>query len=159
VCTFPIRRADEGWAGRLALLHAAAVDEPWPVPELVRWLDMPTTIALVAEDDGAAIGFVLAQAVVDEAEILTLAVRPDARRHGIARALLAALVDHLARQGIAALFLDVAADNAGALALYRADGFAATGHRRGYYERGAANPVDAVLMVRPIARANETTTD
>ena len=87
--------------------------------------------------------------MLDEAEVLTLAVRPHARRHGRGRALVQAAADLLAHAGAAELRLEVAADNAAALALYAACGFEPTGRRRGYYARGAGAPaMDALTLLR-----------
>ena len=86
-------------------------------------------------------GLVLARAVAGEGEILTLAVAPHRRRAGIGRALLG--------QALAAVpdmpwFLEVAAANTAARALYASAGFAPCGLRREYYPGGG----DAVVLRR-----------
>ena len=87
-------------------------------------------------------GIVLARAVAGEAEILTLAVRPEVRRQGIARALLGAAMREAASCGAGVMFLEVAAGNRPARALYAALGFAEIGRRRRYYAGGA----DALVL-------------
>ncbi len=72
--------------------------------------------------------------IAGEAEVLTLAVRPAARRRGIGRALVEAAAT-LAEASAAAMFLEVAADNPGAVALYAQTGFEIVGRRPGYYGR------------------------
>jgi ribosomal-protein-alanine N-acetyltransferase len=84
-------------------------------------------VALMTAD-----GFILVREAAGEAEILTLAVAPRARRQGLGRALVDAAI---ARLGPAELFLEVAADNHAAIALYQQAGFAQAGVRRGYYAR------------------------
>ena len=136
-------------AAALAALHAASFDAPWSEASLRALLHAPGALALRAGDDG----FILLRRVLDEAEVLTLAVRPAARRRGLGAALAEAAALALAQDGAAVLHLEVAADNAAALALYAATGFAPTGRRRGYYARGAgAPPVDALLMTRRLNR-------
>ena len=78
-------------------------------------------------------GFILVRAAGGEAEILTLAVEPSARRRGLGRAL---LDQALAATAGSPLFLEVAADNAVARALYGAAGFTECGRRTGYYGAG-----------------------
>ncbi|MCE3288108.1 MAG: rimI [Caulobacter sp.] len=126
----------------LAALHAQAFDSPWSVAEFSSLLDTPGTFA-VAEDQG----FILVRAIAGEAEIITLAVAPAARRRGLARRLIQqAVVQALALEA-EALFLEVAEDNVPALGLYRGLGFEVVGRRRGYYARGGENPpADALVM-------------
>jgi ribosomal-protein-alanine N-acetyltransferase len=132
-------------AGVLAEIHASAFDRPWGAAEIAALLDSPGTLAL--QPSGDRKGFVMIRALAGEAEILTLAVAPEGRRQGQARALMqAAIVQALARQA-QTLFLEVAADNAAALALYEGLGFEMAGRRKGYYDRGAASPrIDALVM-------------
>ena len=92
-------------------------------------------------------GFVLVRAVADEAEILTLAVAPTHRQRGIAAALLREAITVLRPGGTKTLFLEVAADNTAALALYAGAGFSPSGRRVGYYARDEGN-VDALMMMQ-----------
>ncbi len=89
-------------------------------------------------------GFILVREAAGEAEILTLAVAPRARRQGLGRTLVDAAI---ARLGSADLFLEVAADNIAAIALYQQNGFTQAGVRRGYYAR-PGGAVDALLLKR-----------
>lgn len=131
----------------LAALHARCLDtpRPWTAAEFAGFLADPTCFLL-----GDATGFLLGRAVAGEAELLTLAVAPEARRRGIARALVAAFLAEAAARGAETAFLEVAADNAPAEALYRAAGFAQAGRRRGYYARPPQPPLDALVMARPL---------
>ena len=96
-------------------------------------------------------GFVFAQSVAPEAEILTIAVAPEARRTGVARALMANLLTDLPTAGVSDLFLEVADDNTAARALYHAIGFETAGRRRGYYPRGNAPAADALILRKALA--------
>lgn len=128
----------------LAALHESAFDAPWSEAEFAALLGNARARAF-----GTADGFILMQPLTGagdaagEAEILTLAVRPAARRAGLA----ARLIAHAqAAMAAARIFLEVAADNEAARALYQKHGFVETGRRKAYYKRGEARRVDAVLM-------------
>ncbi len=105
-------------------------------------LELPGAYGFIAP----AGGLVLARAVVDEAEILTLAVMPAHRRSGIARALLAEASAHAAERGARVLFLEVSTRNAPARALYGNAGFTEAARRRDYYRDGS----DALLLRRTL---------
>ena len=94
-------------------------------------------------------GFALIRTIAGETELLTLAVHPDYHRRGIARAL---LEDWLKTEQNSAqtAFLEVAADNAPACALYRAFGFEQISLRRGYYARKGRENADALILSRPL---------
>lgn len=128
-------------AERLAELHASAFDRPWDAATFETLLGQSGVAAL--EQPG---GFILVRIVVGEAEILTLAVRPEARRQGLGRALTAAAAGLARSQGAEALHLEVAHDNAAALALYRAAGFVEAGRRPGYYAREEGPAADALIL-------------
>lgn len=140
-----VRRATPDDLDALASIEAAAAGHPWSRDALASTMATPTCLALVA-GDGVVRGHVLATTVVDEGEILTIAVHPDARRQGLARALLTAVEDAWRAAGVTQGWLEVRADNEGAQALYAACGWTRTGRRRGYYDDGA----DAVVMQRAL---------
>lgn len=126
-----------------ARLHALAFPaaEAWGPDAIRLMLEMPGTFGVLRP--GA--GFVLARVAADEAEILTLAVAPDARRQGIGAALLAEAMAGAVVRGAGAMFLEVSDRNAAARALYAAAGFLSVGRRKRYYGDGA----DA-LVIRKI---------
>ncbi len=94
-------------------------------------------------------GFLLGRIAADEAEILTLAVAPEARRRGVGRRLLARFEAAARTQGAASAFLEVAADNHAARALYLSAGWHEAGVRRGYYLRHGARH-DALVLARSL---------
>jgi len=101
----------------------------------------------VEGSDGQLLGWGGVLIAGDQAEILTVGVVPAAQRQGLARAMLAELYAAAVRRGARELFLEVRVDNAAAIALYAAEGFADIGRRRGYYEHGR---VDALVMRRTL---------
>ena len=131
----------------LAALHGASFppQDAWGPDALRLMLEMPGAFGLLA----AEAGFILARVAADEAEILTLAVHPAARRQGLAMALLETTALAAAARGAAALFLEVSAGNAAAQALYAAAGFAEVGRRRRYYPDGS----DALVLKLDLAAA------
>ncbi len=147
-----MRPAWDHEAGDLARVHDQAFDHPWSASEIAELMGSPGAFALVAEDAGPA-AFILCRAVAGEAEILTLAVEPAARRRGLARALVEAAAGVARIAGAEAMFLEVADDNVAAIGLYEAAGFDRAGLRRGYYDRGPQGYVDALVMRLDLGRA------
>ncbi len=133
-------------AETLAALHAEAFHLPWSEAAFSALLEQKGVFGVRATD-----GFILCRIVLDEAEILTLAVRPDARRAGLALRLTQAAADLAAQGGVERLFLEVAEDNAAARGLYARLDFVQTGRRRGYYARAEGPPADALLLVLNLA--------
>lgn len=131
----------------LADLHAAAFDAPWSPAAFAELLSQPGVI-LEAEDRG----FILVRVALDEAEILTLAVRPEARGGGIGARLTQAAAARAAMLGADRLHLEVAEDNASARALYARLGFATVGRRLRYYQRPDGSSADALLLVLNLAQ-------
>ena len=138
------RPATASDAPALAALHAAAFppDQAWGAEAIGLMLAMPGAFGLWCE--GA--GLVLARVAAEEAEILTLAVAPAARRQGQGAALLAGAMAAARIRGAEAMFLEVAAGNAAALALYGGFGFTEVGRRRRYYPDGS----DALVLRRTL---------
>ncbi len=91
---------------------------------------------------GGYAGLLSPQGAAD-ADIQTIAVAPDARRHGLGRTLMRALIAEAVERGARRVFLEVRADNPGAQHLYETLGFGSIGLRRGYYQ---PDNVDAVVM-------------
>jgi len=125
----------------LAAIHAEAFETPWDTASLAALLASPGVFALEEAD-----GFILIRVVADEAEILTLAVRPSARRSGLGARLVEAAVVRAAALGADRMFLEVAEDNAAARALYARAGFHEAGRRRGYYARADGSREDALVL-------------
>ncbi|MGO1076725.1 ribosomal protein S18-alanine N-acetyltransferase [Inquilinus sp. CA228] len=137
-------------AAVLSALYESAFGEAWAPDQLAQLLAGPGVFALIALDDaGAPVGYALGRVAADEAELLSIALLPGRRRRGGGRRLLDALIGRCVAAGAGALFLEVATDNAAALALYRGAGFHEAGRRRGYYKVGAAM-VDAIVMKRTL---------
>lgn len=97
--------------------------------------------------DGRVAGFLILSAVLDEAEILEVAVSGDLRRKGIASELMSEISNWCQKNGIAQIFLEVRESNLPARAYYKKFGFSENGRRKNYYR----DPVeDAVLMSKKL---------
>ena len=101
----------------------------------------PEAVYLTALAEGTVCGIGCLYCVAGEAELQNLAVLPAYRRHGVAQAILNALFAEAEKRSCESVFLEVAAGNEAAQALYRKNGFVPVGRRPGFY-RGE----DAVLM-------------
>lgn len=142
-------RATADEAAAMAHAHAGAFDPSWQEDEFEDLLEGEGIYGFVAKTeapDPAALGVILCRVAAEEMEVLTIGVRPEARRRGVAQALMAAGLAAARQAGAGACFLEVAVDNPAAIALYERLGFARAGLRRGYYDRGAAGLIDAVVM-------------
>lgn len=134
----------------MAALHARAmtVPRPWTATEIRGLLD---TAGVFAVGDDA--GFALGRVVLDEAELLTIAVDPERRRQGLGRRWLAAFEAEARSRGAALSHLEVAAGNATALGLYESAGYERAGRRKGYYAAPDGTRDDAILLRKPLAGA------
>lgn len=132
----------------MAALHGRCftTPRPWSAAEFAGLLADPFCFALTETD-----GLLLGRAVAGEAELLTLAVAPEARRQGIAARLLAGFLTQAATRQAETAFLEVAADNTPAIALYERGGFAPAGRRRGYYTQPGGPALDALVMTRGLS--------
>ena len=134
----------------LERLHAKAFRSAWSAKVLAELIETPGAFAWVAatKDLKTPDGFILGRVAADEAEIITLAVRPTARRAGVGRALMAAAMACSREAGAARMFLEVAEDNPAGRALYDSLGFEEIGLRPRYYDRPDGPPVSAHILAR-----------
>lgn len=136
----------------LAELHRDCFEHPWNAEAFASFLRTPGTIATLAsgaEADAVPAGFALFRLIGGEAEVITLGVRTPCRGRGVGAALLDDLAARAGAAGASAMVLEVAVDNAAAIALYEAAGFKVKGRRRRYYRRTDGN-VDAIIMRRAL---------
>lgn len=132
----------------LAAIHAGSFTHPrpWSEAELRDLAAAPGAVLRALPG-----GFVLGRVTLDEAELLTIAVDLAARRQGLGRRLMAAFYRGCTDLGAVTAYLEVAADNPAARALYEAEGWQTAGRRKGYYRSPEGVPVDAVVMTRPLS--------
>jgi len=142
----------------LEALYAECFDQPLATDTRESLLASPGMWASIAWDDetaaGAAIGFVIARSIAGEAEIVSIGVRPGGRRRGVGAALLADALCRAVALAAEAVFLEVAEDNPGAIALYRSAAFATVGRRPDYYRRKSKAPVAALIMRHTVKKSD-----
>jgi ribosomal-protein-alanine N-acetyltransferase len=143
-----MRRATQADVDVLAAVHAAAFPEgdAWSRDVFDLQLALPNVFALLHESSG----LIMVRLAADEAEILTLAVTPNARRGGLGYFLLMKATERTAYLGARALFLEVSVANIAARSLYTKAGFIEAGRRPHYY----SDRSDALVLRLDLALAS-----
>jgi len=134
----------------MAALHGRAFlgqSRGWSETEFAELLDSPHVFVI-----GDARAFALGRVIADEAELLTIATDPDCLRQGLGRACLAAYETQAVARRARISFLEVAADNAAARALYEKTGYREASRRAEYYRRDT-DAVDALILRRCLSPA------
>ena len=139
-----IIKMNENHVSQVAELEKVCFSDPWSENSVASELNNKLSLWLVAVEGDAVLGYIGSQTVMDETDMMNVAVHPDFRRKGIAEALVNGLVEHLKTMGSHCLTLEVRASNAPAIALYGKLGFAEIGRRRNYYR----NPREDALILR-----------
>jgi [ribosomal protein S18]-alanine N-acetyltransferase len=142
-----LRGMTEADLDAVVAIEAISATSPWSRETFAQELGIPFSRALVAERGRGVVGYVVWWRVAEEVHLLTLAVAPEARRAGVGRALLRAVLHDGGEARAERVALEVAAGNAAALALYASAGFVEVGRRRGYY----GSDRDAILMSRTMS--------
>jgi ribosomal-protein-alanine N-acetyltransferase len=138
-------------ADAMAEIHGHAFARAWSPFDFASLVAQPAVFALGARRESPfrprrLVGFVLVRSAADEAEILTIAVRPSSRRRGLGRSLMEEALRRLYRDRIASCFLEVDPGNEAAIGLYTSLGFAVVGERKGYYLRAEGAAAPALVM-------------
>ena len=129
---------------QVAELEKICFSDPWSENSIASELDNQLAFWLVAEEGETVAGYIGSQTVMDETDMMNVAVHPDFRRQGIAEALVNGLVEQLKAMGSHCLALEVRASNAPAISLYEKLGFSEIGRRKNYYR----NPREDALILR-----------
>lgn len=146
-----IEPAEIGDAEVLAAIHKKGFYRGWPREEFLSFLSERNTPVYVACDAKRRIaGFALVRTVLDEAELLTIAVEPKWRGKRIGQALLRAVFDDLRLSPARRMFLEVDEQNLAAVKLYGREGFAQISSRKGYYPRPDGTAATALVMARDL---------
>lgn len=160
VSSVKLSDAGAAHAELVAALHALTIGaepaarggdaKPWRAAFVARLLALPGVFAMVAAAPDP-VGFVLCLPAGDAVDIAAIGVVAAARRRGIGQCLVAAAAARARGAGAERLMLEVAADNAPAIALYRAAGFAETGRRPAYYAAAPTSaPRDALVLSKTL---------
>lgn len=139
-----IRRATRGDVPRVVEIERSSFSDPWTAGAFRNAAEEDRLLFLVAEHEGAVVGYAVSWHVVDEAELANLAVAQEARGQGIGGALLDTVIAVARESGCASMHLEVRESNAAARGLYASRGFEEVGRRRRYYRE----PVEDALVLR-----------
>lgn len=144
--------------GQIMVVMEAAFDpaygEAWNHRQVSDALTLANTHALVVDADGVPLtldstarpaGFVLTRHVLDEEELLLIAVVPEARRRGVGAALVEQLFATARQRGTTRIFLEMRRGNP-AIHLYQKFGFTPIGERRNYYRMANGERIDAITF-------------
>ena len=115
----------------------------WSAPIIRDLLATTGVSGFIAKRDSRATGLILGREVLDEGEILNLAVAKGNRRRGEGTALSRQMMNSFAMRGVQRVFLEVRESNLGAIAFYETLGFRRVGRRQGYYQQ----PPEAALIL------------
>ena len=129
---------------QVAQLEAICFSDPWSENSVASELRNPLSLWLVALEGEKVAGYIGSQTVLDETDMMNVAVHPDYRRRGIGEALILELVAQLKARSSRCLTLEVRASNSPALTLYEKLGFSQIGRRKNYYR----NPREDALILR-----------
>ena len=142
---FAVVNADETMLPQIETIEQACFSMPWTRGQLAAQLDENRHVFLAAVDDDRVLGYVGMMYVLDEGYIANVAVATEARRQGIGRALISALLQRADELELAFVTLEVRPSNTAAVALYSAFGFEPVGRRKNYYDKPSE---DALLMTK-----------
>jgi ribosomal-protein-alanine N-acetyltransferase len=123
-------------------------DDAWSVEQFWQELAQDTRRYIAALDDDDVVGYAGTFILPPDSDLQTIAVRNDQQGRGVARKLLARLVDAASAQGSTHMILEVRADNLRGIDVYKRAGFERISTRAGYYPDG----VDALIMRRRLGR-------
>jgi ribosomal-protein-alanine N-acetyltransferase len=127
----------------LVEIERRCFSDPWSETSFREALESPWTFGLVAHRGNGIAGYIIGREVAGTGEVLNLAVAPDYRRRGVARALLRAGLSYLRKRRVEEVFLEVRESNQSAQALYLSSGFRPVGQRAAYYR----NPKEDALVL------------
>lgn len=134
----------ESHVWQVAELEKLCFSDPWSEKSVASELTNPLSLWLVALEGELVAGYVGSQTVLDETDMMNIAVHPDFRRRGVGESLVNALVEELKDRGSRCLTLEVRSSNAPARSLYEKMGFVQIGLRKNYYR----NPKEDACILR-----------
>ena len=146
-----VRPCGEGDLLRVkAILELSPEASAWGIASIQEIFDAHLKYFLIGELDREVVGFICGRRMLDEAEILNLAVDPQSRRLGVGHRLLQALLQTYKRENVLKVFLEVRQSNKAAIEFYSTSGFQITGQRTNYYR----NPDEAALILTLALQGN-----
>lgn len=139
-----ISNMNESHVRQITELEKLCFHDPWSENSIASELGNRLSVWLVALDEEKVVGYVGSQTVIDETDMMNIAVHPDHRNRGVATELIMELTQQLKKRGSRGLMLEVRESNSAAISLYEKHGFVQVGCRRNYYR----NPRENALILR-----------
>ncbi len=134
------------------VLHEEGFPEAkWGYQGLYDLLALNTTSGWGAFSEEACLGFIIAQVVEEESEILTFLVQQKMREKGLGQSLYNTLETYLKNRQVLKIFLEVEKDNLTAIKFYSKNGFLKISYRKGYYRKSGISAGDAISMQKKIS--------
>ncbi|MGA7826169.1 MAG: ribosomal protein S18-alanine N-acetyltransferase [Geobacteraceae bacterium] len=149
VTLHPVTSAD---LEEILTLERASFHHPWTGEHILDEIQSPHSFPLLARlENGSCVGYICPMLVLDEGQILNVAVHPAYRGRGIGKMLLKTTLEQLRDKGASVVYLEVRPTNTVAISLYTRCGFITNGRRKAYYENGE----DAILMMYKFLQQKE----
>lgn len=131
----------------IAEIEEKSFSTPWSRDSLRDGIEDARYCFIVLTVDGKAVGYGSILPILDECDLLNLAILPEHRGKGYGKELLSALITEAKGRGAAVMHLEVRQSNERAIGLYRSFGFEVDGIRKNYYKMPLEN---AVLMTKTL---------
>lgn len=135
-----------------AQIHKEGFYKNWSAQEIKDLLEKPMIFGLQVQKQNDLLGFILWSEAADEVEILTLVIHPSYQRQGLSTLLLQSLFPLLKKKKITKIFIEVAEDNVGAIALYKSLDFIYLNQRPNYYSREGGQYCTAMIYVKELSQ-------
>jgi [ribosomal protein S18]-alanine N-acetyltransferase len=151
---FTFRAVGPEAAGSMTVLHEECFPRYWDRDSFTDFFSVSGTYAVLADHPDSPehpAGMFVYRVTHEQADIITLAVRPAFRRTGLARAMLRSGLEHCGALGAEAMLLEVEVGNTAAIGLYEQFGFVQIHRRRLYYQQRDGTYNDAFVMRRKLS--------
>lgn len=134
----------------LTKIHEECFPRYWDRNAFTNFFAVKNTFAVLVEDGKTPVGMMVYRITFDQADVLTVAVRPAFRKAGIAKKLVADSLAHCAEIGAKKMFLEVEVGNDPAIKLYENQGFKHISRRKLYYKQIDGSLTDALVMSKKL---------
>lgn len=130
-------------AGSVAKIEKECFSVPFTEEDILAYLENPIWHFLVARQGENVLGYISFTVIIDECQIVNVAVDPSARKRGVGSLLLESFLEYIKNLGVKSVFLEVRESNAPAIGLYKKFDFSAVGVSKNHYSKPTEN---AILM-------------
>lgn len=132
---------------QISKMEQSYFGQPWSESSIATYAEKGNTIFVVARRGQEVVGYIAILCILDEGNLVSIAVHEECREMGIATELLDIAYEKAAERGVASINLEVRESNEAAIALYEKEGFAQIGRRKGFYSKPAE---DAILYLKEL---------